>query len=566
MNGLDYAILLITILGIAAYGTWHTRRRRTLQTFLKGSDTHWFVIGISVMATQASAVTFLSTPGQGYQGGLGFVQFYFGMPIALIIIAAVFLPIYRKLNVITAYEYLGQRFDTKTRLLGAAVFLLQRAIGAGLTIYAPAIVLSKVLDWPLTATIVGSGLIVVIYTAVGGSDAVNATQKYQITIIFAGMIAAFVILIVNLPAGLTLSDTLTIAGSMHKLEAVNFSTNPGQRYTFWSGIIAATFHMLAYFGTDQSQVQRYLSGSSLRESRLGLMFNAVAKIPMQFFILAIGVLLFVTYQFERPPVYFDQVAWNKQMAPTNAAKVHDIESRFSEAHNHEREQLQAWVRARHAGDHAAESTTRSAALLAHEQVESVRKEARLAVDPHDKRNDIDYIFITFILDHFPHGLIGLLVASFFAAALSAKAAELNALGSATIVDFYKPVLKPNASDQHYLSASRTFTVLWGLVSITFALCLSMAENLIQAVNIVGALFYPVMLSLFVVGFFMRRISGTAVFWGALTAQAVVLLLFFTVPDSRLSYLWYNVVGCIVCVAVSALLQPTLKTSSTPSFT
>jgi Na+/proline symporter len=565
VNGLDYAILLITILGIAAYGTWHTRQRRTFSTFLKGSgDTHWFVIGISVMATQASAVTFLSTPGQGYVGGLGFVQFYFGMPIALIIIAAVFLPIYRKLNVITAYEYLGRRFDMKTRLLGAVVFLLQRALGAGLTIYAPAIVLSKVLNWPLSATIIGSGLIVVIYTAVGGSDAVNATQKYQIAVIFAGMVAAFVILIVNLPAGLTMSDTLTIAGAMHKLEAVNFSTNPGLRYTFWSGTIAATFHMLAYFGTDQSQVQRYLTGSSLRESRLGLMFNAVCKIPMQFFILAIGVLLFVTYQFERPPIYFDQVGWKERTAQSDTAKTHDIDARFSQAHQQERQELQAWVQARHTGDHAAEAVARSAVMVAHEQVEAVRKEARLAVDPHDKRNDTDYIFITFILDHFPHGLIGLLVASFFAAALSAKSAELNALGSATIVDFYKPVLKPNASEQHYLAASRTFTVFWGMVSITFALCLSLAENLIQAVNIVGALFYPVMLSLFVVGFFMRRIGGTAVFWGGLTAQVVVLLLFFTVPDSRLSYLWYNVIGCLVCILVSAILQPALKTPLIPS--
>jgi len=564
VNGLDYAILLITVLGIAALGTWQTRGRHTFKTFLKGSgDTPWFVIGISVMATQASAVTFLSTPGQGYVGGLGFVQFYFGMPIALIIIATVFLPIYRKLNVITAYEYLGQRFDLKTRLLGAAVFLLQRALGAGLTIYAPAIVLSKVLNWPLHLTIIGSGIIVIIYTATGGSDAVNATQKYQIGIIFAGMITAFVILLVNLPHGLTLSDTLAIAGKMHKLEAVNFSTDPGQRYTFWSGLIAATFLMLAYFGTDQSQVQRYLGGASLRESRLGLMFNAVCKIPMQFFILAIGVLMFVTYQFEKPPVYFDQVAWSQRAAQADGATFRAIDAEFSAAHDHERQQLEAWVAARHSGDHAAESAARSAALRAHDEVDAVRKEARLAVDPHDKRNDTDYIFITYILDHLPHGLIGLLVATFFAAALSAKAAELNALGSATIVDFYKPVLKPNASEQHYLTASKGFTIFWGCVSITFALCLSMAENLIQAVNILGSLFYPVMLSLFVVGFFIRGIRGTAVFCGGLMAQVVVLVLFFTVPDSRLSYPWYNVIGCIVCVCVSALIQPFIKSPPAP---
>jgi len=361
-------------------------------------------------------------------------------------------------------------------------------------------------------------------------------------------------LLKNLPAGLTFSDTLSIAGGMHKLEAVNFSTNPGMRYTFWSGTIAATFHMLAYFGTDQSQVQRYISGASLRESRLGLMFNAVFKIPMQFFILSLGVLLFVVYQFETPLVYFDQVAWQERAAHGKDRPLREIEAKFSTAHSEEEQQLQAWMKARHAGDPVAESTARSASALAHDRVEAIRKEARLAVDPHDKRNDTDYVFITFIMDHFPHGMIGLLVAAFFAAALSAKSAELNSLGSATTVDFYRHIIKPNASDAHYLTASRAFTIFWGVVSIAFALCLSFADNLIQAVNIVGALFYPVMLSLFVVGFFLKKIGGTAVFWGGLTAQTLVLVLFFTVPDNRLSFLWYNVIGCVVCVLVSAALQ------------
>jgi Na+/proline symporter len=555
VNALDYAVLFLTILGIAAYGTWRTRGRRNFKTYLKGGgDTRWLVIGISVMATQASAVTFLSTPGQGFQSGLGFVQFYFGMPIALLIIAAVFLPIYRKLNVITAYEYLGQRFDTKTRMLGAAVFLLQRAIGAGLTIYAPAIVLSKVMGWPIAPTIIGSGIIVVAYTAVGGSEAVNVTQKYQFGVIFAAMFAALFILMMHLPSGLTLSDTLSIAGGLHRLEAVNFKFDLGMRYTFWSGVIASTFHMLAYFGTDQSQVQRYISGASLRESRLGLMFNAVFKIPMQFFILSLGVLLFVYYQFERPPVYFDQVSWQESATKGQAATLRGIEDKFSTAHEDERRQLLAWVNARHTGDPAAESAARAATTAAHERVTAIRKEARLAVDPNDRKNDTDYVFISFILDRFPHGLIGLLVAAFFAAALSAKAAELNALGSATTVDIYRHVIRPNASDPHYLSASRAFTVFWGFVSIAFALCLSFAENLIQAVNIVGALFYPVLLSLFVAGFFLRPLRGTAVFWGALAAQALVLFLFFKVPDARLSYLWYNVIGCMVCIVVSFIIQ------------
>jgi Na+/proline symporter len=555
MNALDWVVLLGTILGIAGYGIWSSRGRHDTRTYLKGAgDTRWFVIGLSVMATQASAVTFLSTPGQGFQGGLGFVQIYFGMPIALILIAIFFLPIYRRLNVITAYEYLGQRFDSKTRLLGATVFLLQRAMGAGLTIYAPAIVLSKVLGWPLNATILCSGLVVIIYTTSGGSDAVNATQKYQIGIIFAGMIAAFVLLLTKLPATLSFADTLHVAGGMQKLNAVDTSFDFGKRYTLWSGLIAATFHMLAYFGTDQSQVQRYLGGASLRESRLGLMFNAVCKIPMQFFILALGVLLFVFYQFDHAPVYFDQVTWRQAADAPNGQTLRQIETDFNTATAEQHEQLRAWIDARHAGDPAAERAAFRAATVAHDRVEAVRKEARLAVDPKGKRNDTDYIFVTFILNYFPHGVVGLLVASFFAAALSAKSAELNALGSATTVDVYRHVVRREATDAHYLKASRWFTAFWGMMSILFAFCLTLAENLVQAVNIVGAIFYPVMLGLFITGFFFRRIGGTAVFCGALAAQVLVVLLFFTVPDSTLSYLWYNPIGCATCLLVSSAIQ------------
>jgi solute:Na+ symporter, SSS family len=565
VNALDWLVLLGTILGIAGYGIWSTRDRQSATTYLKGAgDTRWFVIGLSVMATQASAVTFLSTPGQGFVGGLGFVQIYFGMPIALILIAAFFLPVYRRLNVITAYEYLGQRFDPKTRLLGATVFLLQRALGAGLTIYAPAIVLSKVLGWPLEATILCSGVVVIVYTTCGGSDAVNQTQKYQIAVIFAGMIAAFVIVFLKLPAGINFADTLAIAGGLHKLEAIDFSFDIGKRYTFWSGLLAATFHMLAYFGTDQSQVQRYISGASLRESRLGLMFNAVCKIPMQFFILLLGVLLFVFYQFERPPVYFDQVAWRDFSAREPGGTPNALEARFAAASTEQQQQLGAWMSARHASDPAAEAAARQAALAAHERVDGIRAEAKHAIDPRGKRSDTDYIFITFILNHFPHGVIGLLIATFFAAALSAKAAELNALGSATTVDVYRHVVRRDATDAHYLVASKWFTVFWGAVSILFAFCLTLAENLVQAVNILGAIFYPVMLSLFLIGFFFRRIKGTAVFWGALATQVLVIILFFKIPDTQLSYLWYNPIGCAVCLVVSAMIQLLSGTSATPA--
>ena len=356
MNGLDYVVLIGSMLGIAVFGMWKTRGRRDLNTYLKGAgNTHWFTIGLSVMATQASAITFLSTPGQGYLGGLGFVQIYFGLPIALIIIAAFFLPIFRRLNVYTAYEFLGNRFDSKTRLLGTALFLVQRGLGAGITIYAPAIVLSTVFDWPLDLTIIGSGLLVIIYTVAGGSDAVTVTQKYQITVIFAGMITAFFILLSKLPAGLTLPDTLTLAGGFHKLNAVNFSTDPHERYTLWSGILGGTFLMLSYFGADQSQVQRYISGSSLRECRLGLMFNAICKIPMQFCILLLGVLLFVFYQFEQPPLFFNQSSAH-YMAQHDHGQINALETGFTAAHDDKQRQLEAWLNARHTGDKQAAAT------------------------------------------------------------------------------------------------------------------------------------------------------------------------------------------------------------------
>ncbi len=562
MSRLDYVVLLVTVLGIALYGMWRTRGGTDLRGYLRGSEqSRWLAIGLSVMATQASAVTFLSTPGQGFESGLGFVQIYFGMPLALILIATVFLPRYRRLHVYTAYEYLGQRFDTKTRLLGAGIFLLQRGLGAGITLYAPAIVLSTVLGWRLDLTILCSGLVVIVYTVSGGSEAVNVTQKYQIGVIFAGMLAALVILVTKLPPGLSLPDAFAVAGNFHRLRAINFSPDPRERYTFWSGMLGAPFLMLAYFGTDQSQVQRYLSGASLRESRLGLMFNAVFKIPMQFFILLLGVLLFVFYQFERPPVYFNEVAWHEHAAGSEGARASAVEAAFAAAHQDERAGLKAWVDARHRGDTAGADKAVAAATAARARVDAARQEARHLVDPQGTTNDTDYVFIGFILNHLPHGLIGLLVAAFFAAALSAKAAELNALGSASIVDVYQHVIRPQASDAHYLMVSKRLTVLWGVVSVSFALSATLAENLIQAVNIIGSIFYPIMLGLFIVGFFLRWIGGTAVFWGALAAQALVICLFVlgkSLPRYEISYIWFNPLGCAACVVFSALLQGTLR--------
>ena len=558
MNWLDYLVLLGTILGIAAYGVWRTRGRRDLNAYLKGAgDTNWPVIGLSVMATQASAITFLSTPGQGYEDGLGFVQNYFGAPFALIIISVFFLPIYRRLKVYTAYEFLGQRFDTKTRLLGAALFLLQRGLGAGITIYAPAIVLSTVMGWRLDATIICSGLVVIAYTVAGGSDAVSHTQKYQLGVIFAGMAAAFVVLLARLHTQITLPDAFAVAGGFNKLEAVNFSLNPDKRYTFWSGLLGGMFLALSYFGTDQSQVQRYISGASLRESRLGLMFNAVCKIPMQFFILLLGALMFVFYQFDRPPVFFNETAWKAALTQDSGGQLRDLEQKFNDSHREKQAAIQRWLDAKRGSDAKQELIAHDAALAAHKRSEEIRAEAKKALQkatPDAKASDSDYVFITFILSQLPHGLIGLLIAVFFSSTLASKAGELNALGSTTTVDLYRHVVKRDADDAHYVKASKYFTIFWGLVAIGFALFANMVENLIEAVNILGSIFYGVVLAMFLVAFFLKRIGGTAIFWAAIVAQLLVFVLYKLLT---ISYLWYNIIGCAACIVIALIFQAAL---------
>jgi Na+/proline symporter len=564
MNTLDFVVLIGSMLGIAIFGLWRTRGQRDLGGYLKGhGNTPWFAIGLSVMATQASAITFLSTPGQGYLGGLGFVQVYFGMPIALIIIAVFFLPLFQRLNVLTAYEFLGRRFDTKTRLLGATLFLAQRGLGAGLTIYAPAIVLSSVFGWPLDPTIICSGTLVIIYTVIGGSDAVTITQKYQIGVIFCGMFIAFGLLLAKMPAGLTFTDSLRLAGHFHKLHAVNFSTSLHERYTFWSGVVGGTFFMLSYFGTDQSQVQRYLSGTSLRESRLGLMFNAVFKIPMQFGILLLGVLIFVFYQFAPAPLFFNDASRQYLVTHGHGQQVQQWEHDYNQTHERTRVNLEHWLADRHDADGAGvtnAATALAAATATQQQGEQIRAAAATAFQAtaHGATaNDADYIFITFILNYLPHGVIGLLVAAFFAAALSSKSAELNALGSSTAIDFYRH-LKRDATDRQCLLASKWFTALWGAVAIAFALYAHLLENLIQAVNILGSIFYGVMLGLFVVAFFIRFVSGTAVFWAAVIAQGLVVYLFFKLA---ISFLWLPLIGCSCCVLLSLLLQAALGRKS-----
>ena len=562
MNVLDWLVLLAAVVGVAAYGTWRTRHTDNLNTYLKGnSTTKWGTIGLSVMATQASTITYLSLPGQATENGIAFIQNYFGLPLALIVVCAVFLPIYRKLGVYTAYEYLGQRFDRKTRLLGAGIFVLQRGLQAGITIYAPAIILATVLGWRLDLTIVCTGLLAIVYTMTGGSAAVNLTQKWQMGVIFGGMVTAFVILLTKLPA-----DALPIAGALGKLQAVDYNPDLKVRYTVWSGVLGGFFLSLSYFGTDQSQVQRYIGGARLREGRLGLMFNALLKIPMQLFIVILGALLFVFYQFQpHSPVVYNQTQWQRQLTGPEAATFRALDDKHAALHAVKQEKIRAWAAVQSSADPAAEITARGEMLAAQKAADAVRKEARTALQTADpttkKTKDSDYVFINFILTQLPHGVIGLLLAVMFASALSSKAGELNALATTSTIDLWRTFRPLAAHDEaRNVRVAKLFTAVWGLFAIGFALFVSFAENLIEALNIVASIFYPALLGVFVVAFFLKHVKGTAVFWAAVAAQTVVIVIFFlgkAYPAREIGYLWLNPIGCFACVLFAVVLQAML---------
>lgn len=547
MTPLDYAVVILTLVSIAAFGVWKSRDSRDLEGYLQaGHSLPWATIGLSVMATQASAITFLSTPGLGYEDGLRFVQNYLGLPIAMVIICAVFLPIYRRLKVYTAYEYLGHRFDQKTRRLGASLFLLQRGLAAGITLYAPAIILSTVFGWQLDATILLAGLLVIGYTVSGGTKAVSLTQKWQMSVILLGMGVAFLTLLHQLSQHVSMTQALTIAGQMGKLEAIDFSFSLSERYNFWSGLLGGTFLALSYFGTDQSQVQRYLSGRSLAASRLGLLFNAVLKIPMQFTILLLGALLFVFYQFEKPPIYFKQSDWQQVKQGRYGAEARELEQSFSANFESKRESLQSWG--------SAVEPSREEALRLADREKELRQQAKALVKRHDpglETKDSDYVFITYVLGFLPKGLVGLLVAVIFCAAMSSTASELNALASTAVVDFYRPLLRPEAEAPHYLLVSKLFTAGWGMVALGFALYAHLVENLIEAVNILGSLFYGVVLGLFLVAFFFKKVGADSVFWSAILSQILVLVLFFRFD---IGYLWFNVIGCLLTILFSLVRE------------
>lgn len=563
MRTLDWIVLFWTLVSIAAFGIYKTRGKKNLDSYLRGNkdSMNWWTIGLSIMATQASAITFLSTPGQAYEDGMRFIQFYFGLPLAMIIISVSFIPIYYKLKVYTAYEYLENRFDLKTRTLTSLLFIVQRGLGAGITIYAPAIILSTLLGWNLTLTNIFIGVLVILYTVSGGTEAVSITQKQQMAVMMGGMILAGIIVIQLLP--ISFGEAMHVAGKMDKLNVVSFEFDLADRYNVWSGMTAAVFLFLSYFGTDQSQVQRYLSGQTLTQSRMGLIMNGFLKIPMQFIILFIGVMVFVFYQYIQPPVFFNKVQTEKLRESELAPEFEALERQYEESFQSGRAAYQEMLAAIDQNEEEkAEQIKGKIENIKSEQTE-IREEVKSLIlknDPNAETRDTDYVFMRFVMDYLPPGIVGLLFAVIFSAAMSSSSSELNALGSTTTIDLYKRSINKEASDTHYLKSSKAFTAFWGVGAIIFATYASLFENLIQAVNLLGSLFYGTILGIFIVGFFMNWVKGRAVFIAALLSQALILIIHFRNGEGLfgfhwdIGFLWYNAIGCLAVMLFAAIIQ------------
>lgn len=551
MQQIDWIILIGTLLFIVLYGTYKSLGSKNVTDYLKGgNDSRWWTIGLSVMATQASAITFLSTPGQAFHDGMGFVQFYFGLPIAMVVICLVFIPIYHRLKVFTAYEYLETRFDLKTRTLTAILFLIQRGLASGITIFAPSIILSAVLGWDLILLNIIIGVLVIIYTVSGGTKAVSVTQKQQMAVIFAGMFLAFLMILNYLPLDITFTKALEIAGASGKMDILDFSFNLDNRYTFWSGIIGGTFLALSYFGTDQSQVQRYLSGKSVRESQMGLIFNGILKVPMQFFILLIGVMVFVFYQFNSSPLHFNPSAVKDVLASEYASEYQALQA--------EKLLLEENLKTKQIRYSRSEASSEKEVLL--EEIVALntsegklREQSKVVIkkaNPDAETNDKDYVFIHFILNNLPRGIIGLLLAVILSAAMSSTASELNALGSTTAIDLYKRNTQ-GRDERHYVRMSKWFTLLWGVIAIGVACVANLFDNLIQLVNIIGSIFYGNVLGIFLLAFFIKFVSSRSVFIAALITQGVIIYFWWI---DLMPYLWLNLVGCAIVMGIAMVLE------------
>jgi SSS family transporter len=562
MEFFDWIILVVTLLFIVIYGAWKSQGSKNVQDYILGSnETPWHIVGLSVMATQASAITFLSTPGQAYHDGMGFVQFYFGLPIAMVIVCVTFIPIYHKYKVYTAYEYLGKRFDLRTRSLAAGLFLFQRGLGTGLTIYAPAIILSALLGWNINYLNIIIGLLVIIYTVTGGTKAVNVTQKQQMFIILLGMVITFFWILYYLPNDMTFSNAMHIAGANDKMDSVNFSLDPEEKYTFWSGITGGFFLALAYFGTDQSQVGRYLSGKSVRESQMGLLMNGLLKVPMQFFILLTGVMVFVFFQFNPVPLHFNPN--NKSIVENSkyASQYHDLERQLDQLSEDKKEYNLLYID--HLNQNYDNPILRSELVALAGKERDLRDQAKDLINKVDSKaetNDKDYVFIHFILNYLPHGLVGLLLAVIISAAMSSSASGLTALASTTTIDIYRRNISGEKSEKHFVNATQYFTILWGIIAILFACVSALFENLIQLVNIIGSVFYGTVLGIFLVGFYIKYIKANAMFWSAVVSQTTVILIYYFAihiqpsGEEKLGYLWLNFIGALLTIILGTLIQ------------
>ena len=561
MQLIDWIVLGGTLAFIVLYGTYKTRHNKNVTDYLKGGNSsNWWTIGLSVMATQASAITFLSTPGQAFHDGMGFVQFYFGLPIAMIIISMVFIPLYHKLKVFTAYEFLETRFDLKTRTLTAVLFLIQRGLAAGITIFAPAIILSAVLGWDLVTLNIIIGLLVIIYTVSGGTKAVSITQKQQMGVIFAGMFLTFLIILNYLPLDISFANAIELAGANGKLDILDFSFDFDNRYTFWSGIIGGTFLALSYFGTDQSQVQRYLSGKSVRESQMGLIMNGLLKVPMQFFILLVGVMVFVFYQFNESPLNFNPSAIENVRNSEFSSSLIDLENEKKELDLVIKDLQIHYVNTQNNNERKVISENILHLNSVKQDLRDQTKKLITKVNPEAETNDKDYVFIYFILNNLPRGLIGLLLAVILSAAMSSTASELNALASTTAIDLYKRNVS-DKSDKHYVKASKWFTLLWGVIAISIACVANLFDNLIQLVNIIGSIFYGNVLGIFLLAFFIKYVQSTSVFIAALITQFFIIYFWYI---DLMPYLWLNLVGCSLVMFIAILIQFSVKNKTNQS--
>lgn len=555
MSALDWSVLIGALAFFVLYGVWRSREAKDLDGFLAaGRSLPWPMVALSVMATQASAITFLATPGQGFASGLSFVQFYFGLPIAMVVLCVAFIPVFQRWRVYTAYEYLERRFDGKTRTLAAALFLLQRGLAAGLTLYAPALILSVLLGWDLRFTCALLGALVVVHTTMGGARAVSHTQALQFTIILATMAVAFVVVLRALPAGVSPGDAMAVAGHAGKLNALDLKFDPNSRYNLWSGLVGGFFLQLAYFGTDQSQVGRYLGGASVAQSRLGLLFNGLFKIPMQFFILLLGVLVFAFYQFAPQPAFFNPSLVEKARVGPTAERWAAAEANFGDAQRARADAAGAWLQARRSGDPAARASADAAFEAASARTQASRAAAVDVIRdaaPGGDANDTNYVFLSFVLAHLPIGLVGLVLAAVIAASMNSTSAELNALASTTVVDVVRRVPAAPKSDRALVAWSRGATLFWTVFAVAFAENASRLGTLIEAVNILGSLFYGVILGIFLTAFLAKRVAGTPVFVAAIVAECVLLVLF---QSTKIAFLWYNPIGAIVTVVLAVALS------------